>query len=92
MTQPVFSIQETETSPHPNMRLKAQVIQLKLPFFNTTFTWNRPSGVVLTTEGGEEEFIPVVDVTRLVQIGLLGVAGLTALFTLIVILWRKPRS
>jgi len=92
MTQSVFAIQETETFPHPNVRLKAQVIQMKLPFFNTTFTWNRPILASVTLADGSEQSVRVVDVTRLVQVGLLGVAGMTALFTLIVVSRRKYRS
>jgi hypothetical protein len=92
MARPVFEIQETETSPHPNVRLKAQVIQMKLPIFNTTFTWNRPVSASVVLADGTQQSVPVVDVTRLVQVGLLVVAGMAALFSLLVVLWRKSRS
>ena len=42
------------------------------------FVWNRP-GAVLVERGGSTERIPIVDVTRMAQLGLLGL-GLVFLF------------
>jgi hypothetical protein len=35
------------------------------------FVWNRPAAI-LVERGGQTERIPIVDVTRIVQLGLLG--------------------
>jgi hypothetical protein len=41
------------------------------------FVWNRPTAV-LVEHDGQARRIPIVDVTRIVQVGLLGLAVLTA--------------
>jgi hypothetical protein len=46
------------------------------------WVWNRPVAV-LVERGGETERIPVVDVTRKAQVGLLGLAALFGLATLV---------
>jgi hypothetical protein len=81
MNRPMIVMKEIETAPGENLRLKAQVVQLRLPFFNAVFTWNRPAAVVVSRQGGEEVRLPVVDVTRLVLIGL-AVVSLAAMVVL----------
>ena len=51
------------------------------------WVWNRPVAV-LVERGGETERIPVVDVTRKAQVGLLGLAALFGLATLVLSTWR----
>lgn len=41
------------------------------------FVWNRPTAV-LVEQDGQVRRIPIVDVTRILQVGLLGLAVLTA--------------
>ena len=41
------------------------------------FVWNRPTAV-LVEQDGQARRIPIVDVTRILQVGLLGLAILTA--------------
>lgn len=46
---------------------QSQALVIRLPFFR--FVWNRPLAVLVERDGRAER-IPVVDVTRLVLIGL----------------------
>lgn len=49
-----------------SLRLQAQALQLHWP--GGGFVWNRPVAVLV--EGETETRLPIVDVTRLVQLGL----------------------
>ena len=53
----------------------SRVLSVRLPFAG--FVWNHPQAVVVERDGRVER-IPIVDVTRIVQLGLL---------TLTVIIW-----
>lgn len=75
MDQPSVQLVQTELAPLPNVRLKAQALKIRLPFSNASFTWNRPVAASVTLADGTEQTVPVVDVTRLAQVGLL-VGGL----------------
>ncbi len=60
---------------------RSQALIVRCPFGG--FVWNRPAAVVVE-RNGQVERIPIVDVTRIVQLGLLG-------FTLVlsIIVWFK---
>lgn len=47
---------------------RSQALVLQLPFLR--LVWNRPVAVLLE-QGGRTERVPIVDVTRAVQLGLL---------------------
>ncbi len=49
------------------------------PWKRAVFIWNRPAAVLIKKDGGEEQVIPIVDVTRRWQVGLLGGAFVAAL-------------
>jgi hypothetical protein len=52
--------------------------------------WNRPASVLVTSREGQEQVLPVHDVTRRVQFSLLGACILVALlFPIIFGLFRK---
>jgi hypothetical protein len=55
----------------------AQALQLRLPF--ARLVWNRPVAVSIHQPGAAPRKLPVVDVTRLAQMALLGAAALVAL-------------
>jgi hypothetical protein len=57
-----------------------QVLRLQIPGLKGGLIWNRPSSILARTTNGEEFVIPVRDVTRQVQIALLGGAFLASLF------------
>src|SRR5262245_6421758 len=64
------------------VRLRSQVIQLRLPFANGGLIWNRPVAVVIQTVDGQYQTLPVQDVTRAVVLVLTGLCVSTFLFTL----------
>ena len=49
--------------------------------------WNRPAAVLVKKDGGEEQVIPIIDVTRRWQAGLIGGAFIAVLF-----LWLGMRK
>jgi hypothetical protein len=49
--------------------------------------WNRPAAVLVKKDDGEEQVIPIVDITRRWQVGLLGGALVAALF-----IWLEMRK
>jgi hypothetical protein len=57
-----------------------QVLRLQIPGLKGGLIWNRPSSILARTADGQEFVIPVKDVTRQVQIALMGGAFLTSLF------------
>lgn len=50
----------------------AKVWQIRFPGSVGGVIWNRPHSVVVQSDGGEEEVLPVRDVTRRAQLSLLG--------------------
>lgn len=54
-------------------------VNLRLPFYTAGWVWNRPVAVTVQTGDNPPERLPVVDITRLVQIWLLciGFLGMT---------------
>jgi hypothetical protein len=54
---------------------QAQVVSLRLPFGG--FAWQRPTAV-LVEEGGQVRRVRIVDVTRLLQVGIAGLALIVA--------------
>jgi hypothetical protein len=54
---------------------RSRALVVRLPMGG--LVWNRPTAV-LVEQGGQARRIPIVDVTRIFQMGLLGLAVLTA--------------
>jgi len=52
------------------------------------FVWNRPAAI-LVERGGQTERIPIVDVTRIVQLGLLGFSWVFSIVVFIKLTRRK---
>ncbi|MBN2148158.1 MAG: hypothetical protein JW726_12260 [Anaerolineales bacterium] len=65
----------------------AKVLRLKIPGLNGGLIWNRPASVVVQSADGQEQTLPVRDLTRQAQWLLLGAGILGAL--LIWILWPR---
>lgn len=53
----------------------ARVLRIQFPGVQGGFIWNRPVSVLATTPDGEEQVLPIPDVTRDAQLKILG-AGL----------------
>jgi len=68
----------------------AQSIQVTLPGLNGGFIWNRPVSVLVQSDDGQEEVLPITDVTRLAQVNLIGMSlGVIALIWLVSRIKRK---
>jgi len=65
---------------------QSQALVLRLPFGG--LVWNRPVAI-LVQRGEQTERIPIVDVTRVAQLGLL---GLSLVFAILAILARPRRE
>lgn len=65
---------------------QSQALIVRLP--KGIFIWNRPTSV-LVERNGEVKRIPIVDVTRLLQLGFLGAGAMVTLAGLLV---RKRRK
>ena len=66
---------ETLTSPplrvkDAQLRLRSQVVQLRLPIVQGGLIWNRPVAVLVRTPDGQEQTLHVRDVTRTVVLTL----------------------
>lgn len=60
----------------------SQTFQLTIPGFTGGLIWNRPVAVRVKTTDGQEQNLPVQDVTRLVLLGILGFSLLVALLSI----------
>lgn len=67
---------------------QSQALTLRWP--NGGFVWNRPVAV-LVERGGQTERVPVVDVTRIAQLTLLGLGLIFSMVTVILSI-RKRRD
>jgi hypothetical protein len=60
---------------------KAYILQF--PGLHGGFVWNRPVGLAVSAGDGQEKFLPVYDVTRRIQLALLGMVLAVGLLTAI---------
>jgi hypothetical protein len=68
----------------------SQSVRLVLPGRQAGFIYNRPVSILATYPDGQEEVIPVKDVTRQVQLALLGIAlAWTALLMFLSIIMKR---
>lgn len=51
----------------------SQAVKLILPRSTGALIWNRPVSVLVQGADGSEQVLPVVDVTRIAQLALLGI-------------------
>ncbi len=58
----------------------SHVVRFQIPGFSRGLIWNRPSSILVKATDGQEFPIPIKDVTRQVQIALLGGAFLASFF------------
>ena len=71
---------------NPKVSLRSQVVQLRLPVINGGLIWNRPRAVVVRTSDGQEQILPVPDLTR---IAILILAGLSFASMFLLIFFRR---
>lgn len=65
----------------------ARSLRLQIPGRTAGLVWNRPVSVLVQYADGSEKILPIYDLTRLAQLGLL-TAGLLAPL----LIWRARRS
>jgi hypothetical protein len=53
------------------VRVRSQVLQLRLPFIHGGLIWNRPIAVLVRMADGQDQILPVPDVTRTAVLKLL---------------------
>ena len=65
------------------VRVRSQVVQLRFPFIHGGLIWNRPVAVLVRAADGQDQVLPVPDVTRnaVLMLFILSLAG-TFLFRL----------
>ena len=78
MQNPPFRIQ-TLTGPPlevagTQVAVRSQVLQVRLPFGNAGLLWNWPLSVLVRTPEGQEQILPVPDVTRTAVLSLLALS------------------
>jgi hypothetical protein len=68
------------------LRVRSQVLQLRLPGISGGLIWNRPVAVLVRAADGQDQILPVPDVTRTLVLTLLvlSLAG-----TLLLMLFRR---
>lgn len=57
----------------------SQALRIQIPGLNGGLVWNRPVSVLAVSPDGQEQVIPIPDITRMIQLGLLGVSLLAAI-------------
>ena len=72
-----------------NLTPQSQVLTVRWP--NGGWVWNRPVAV-LVEQDGESERLPIVDVTRMAQLGLIAFAFLFAILSLLAGLGSRRRK
>ena len=77
--QPV-KVKDTE------LRVRSQVLQLRLPVASGGLIWNRPVAVVVRTPDGQDQILPIRDVTRTVVLLLMGLCFAS---TFMLMLYRR---
>jgi hypothetical protein len=61
------------------IRLTSQTLRIKIPgWSNGGLIWNRPVSVTAQNADGEEQTVPIADVTRIVLLAILGTVIVTA--------------
>lgn len=68
------------------LRVRSQVVQLRFPFISGGLIWNRPVAVLVHTAQGQDQTLPVPDVTRAATLSLF---ALSLVSTFLFILFRR---
>ena len=74
MPNPLLHIETLTSQPlrvkDVQLRLRSQVVQLRLPMVRGGLIWNRPAAVLVRRPDGQEQTLQVQDVTRSVVLAL----------------------
>jgi hypothetical protein len=72
---------------HHQIMPVSQAVRLQIPGLPGGLIWNRPISVVVTTPDGQEQILPIRDVTRIAQLTLIGMAVVGSF-----LFWRASRK
>ena len=73
------------------IRVRSQVIHFRLPVANGGMIWNRPVAVLVRTSDGQEQILPIPDLTRIAVLTLVGLC-FGCMFLLILFRNKKIES
>ena len=62
----------------------SQAVKLILPGTTGGLIWNRPVSVLVQGDDGSQQVLPVVDVTRIAQLALLGIGLVSGILLLLI--------
>jgi hypothetical protein len=71
-----------------NLTPLTQVLKVQSPGHHARFIWNRPKAIVVKTPDGQEQVLPVIDVTRIVIWAMLA-GGLLGAIAVSILFWNK---
>jgi hypothetical protein len=83
---PPFVTIETKSSqpvqaPGRRLTLFSQAVKIQFPGVTGGLIWNRPASVLVVSDDGQEQIIPVPDITRQIQWGLAGLCAAALILT-----------
>lgn len=84
MSEPIIQFEQKAGEPFlvggVNIIPFAQSLHVRNPFWRYSgLIWNRPSSVMVVTSDGQEQVLPVHDITRRLQLSLLAAGVLSSL-------------
>ena len=68
------------------LRIRSQVLQIRLPFIRGGLIWNRPIAVLVSAADGRDQILPIRDVTRTAMLVL---AGLCFASTFLFMIYKR---
>jgi hypothetical protein len=71
-----------------NLTPLTHVLKVSMPGYHAGIIWNRPKAVVVRTQDGQEQVLPVIDVTRLAIWAMLA-GGLLGTILVRILFWKK---
>ena len=71
------------------LRVRSQVVHIRLPIASAGLIWNRPVAVLVRIPDGQEQTLPVPDVTRTAVLALVSFCFAS---TLLVMLFRSKAT
>ncbi len=58
---------------------QSRALQICFPFLDGGFVWTRPTRVIVLSEDGRDQVLPVQDITRIIQIALFFIGFILAI-------------
>jgi hypothetical protein len=71
------------------LRVRSQIVKLRLPVISGGFIWNRPVAVLVRRPNGQDQILSVPDLTRTTVLALL---VLSLAWTFVIMLFRRKTT